>query len=212
MSDTYDDSSTERGHVDALERAREALAKCDLERQCRQCGAELVSDASGAAIVRLRFLDDDYEVRFPDLEIRSRSSGKEPPVKYRLLIMHYIAQAQGAPLSGEQITFREIPDGQFWIGSFYDRVQKPLLTALGHDPDALIERAAPLGGRRVEHGDVAVKIDAFSKVSVVLLIWKGDDELPPESNVLLDSSITSYLTSEDIAVLCDVVVERLAER
>jgi hypothetical protein len=43
-------------------------------------------------------------------------------------------------------------------------------------------------------------------VPVVLSLWKGDEEFPPEANVYLDKSVSSYLSTEDIAYLSGAVV------
>ena len=44
---------------------------------------------------------------------------------------------------------------------------------------------------------------------MTIVIWGGDDELPPEGSILFDESIASYLPSEDIAVLSGMMVYRL---
>jgi hypothetical protein len=44
---------------------------------------------------------------------------------------------------------------------------------------------------------------------VTIVIWSGDDELPPEGSILFDESIISYLPTEDIAVLSGMPLYRL---
>jgi hypothetical protein len=39
-----------------------------------------------------------------------------------------------------------------------------------------------------------------------LIIWKGDDEFPPEGNILFDRNILQILSAEDIAWLSGMVV------
>jgi hypothetical protein len=46
-------------------------------------------------------------------------------------------------------------------------------------------------------------------VSLGLVLWKGDEEFPPEGNILFDSSITGYLPVEDIVILAETVVWKL---
>ena len=46
-------------------------------------------------------------------------------------------------------------------------------------------------------------------VPVTFVLWKGDEELPPEGNILFDSTISEYLSVEDINVLCEIIAWRL---
>jgi hypothetical protein len=47
------------------------------------------------------------------------------------------------------------------------------------------------------------------RVPVQLILWQGDEELPPESTILFDATISDYLPAEDIAVLSGMLVYRL---
>ena len=40
-------------------------------------------------------------------------------------------------------------------------------------------------------------------------VWAGDDELPPEGSILFGESVVSYLPSEDIAVLSEIMIYHL---
>jgi len=76
-------------------------------------------------------------------------------------------------------------------------------------PNRLLDAAAKLGGHRAGYGDVAITINAFSRVPITLALWQGDDELAPEGNILFDSTISDYLSTEDITVLCETIAWRL---
>jgi len=58
-------------------------------------------------------------------------------------------------------------------------------------------------------GDKGAKILALPRVPVVLALWRGDDEFPPEGNVYFDGSVSSYLSTEDIAYLAGATVYRI---
>jgi hypothetical protein len=38
------------------------------------------------------------------------------------------------------------------------------------------------------------------------MIWRGDDEFPPEGNILFDRSISHFLSAEDIAWLAGMII------
>jgi len=45
---------------------------------------------------------------------------------------------------------------------------------------------------------------------VVMVLWRGDDEFAPNASMLFDSTFTDYLSTEDISILCERIVEKLA--
>ena len=53
-------------------------------------------------------------------------------------------------------------------------------------------------------------VTALPLVPLALILWKGDDEFPPEGNILFDRSITSIFSAEDVAWLSGMVVYPLA--
>jgi len=56
-------------------------------------------------------------------------------------------------------------------------------------------------------GDVSVTIQAFPKVPITFIIWRGDEEFPPNGTILFDSSIKdNLLSAEDISELVSMIV------
>jgi hypothetical protein len=86
------------------------------------------------------------------------------------------------------------------------RAITPLVSCFGDNPDGFKKVGARIGELMPEPGDMAVKVLALPRVPVVLSLWRGDDEFPPEGNVLFDASVTAYLPTEDIAYLAGSVV------
>jgi len=56
-----------------------------------------------------------------------------------------------------------------------------------------------------------VSVRAFPLVDVHVLLWRGDDEFPPDASVLLGERIRGFLDAEDTAVLAGLVVSYLAK-
>ena len=79
----------------------------------------------------------------------------------------------------------------------------------GQQSQRMLDAAAKLGGRPAEYWDAAVNIDAFKKVPLTFVLWRGDEEFAAEGNILFDSSICGYLSSEDITVLCEIISWKL---
>jgi hypothetical protein len=201
----------EYGYGLAYKLAGEQLARLEnIEQQCRQSGA-VCEVIDGKTVITLAYLDQQYQVTLPDIEILLKDSQEGVPLRDKILILHYLTQAKGTPPSGRMIAYKELPEGAVYFPMFFKRAIKPLTDHFGSEPQRLPDFAAMLGGHGASYGDVAVTINAFSRVPITFVLWRGDEEFSPEGNILFDSSITDYLTTEDINVLCEAIAWRLVK-
>ncbi|GAI85393.1 unnamed protein product, partial [marine sediment metagenome] len=120
-------------------------------------------------------------------------------------------QAKGTPITNKVIAFRELPEGANYFPTFSKRAIKPLLDHFGGQPERLIDAAEKLGSHRLDYGDVAVTINAFSYVPITLVLWQGNKEFAPEGSILFDSTISDYLSTYDITVLCETISWKLVK-
>jgi hypothetical protein len=189
----------------ALALAQEEWAKQDPQRTAILSGAEYKKGSDGPRLL-LQFLDKAITVSWPGGQVRGPDSAIDLSLQEQVLIFHYLLKAPGAPMTGEWITFREIPSGEFYYSAFVKRAKEPLLKTFGTQPQLLKELGLRRGGVQREEGDVCICFQAFPQIPVCLILWAGDDEFPPDGNVLFDASIVRYLIAEDVAVLAGMVV------
>lgn len=187
---------------------KQLAATGDLEQQCRKSGARY-KQAGSKEIITVEYLNQAYQVTLPDIEVSQVEGGAEVPISDKILILHYLTLASGAPLSGKLIAFQELPEGASYLPTFAKRAIEPLAKYFGGEPERLVEVAKRLGGRKADYGDAAVTINGFKLVPVTLVLWRGDEEFPPRGNILFDSTIPEYLSTYDITVLCDAITWRL---
>jgi len=206
-----DKKNYEYGYELAYKLAREQLARIDdIKQQCFKSGAQYqVIDSR--KIITVEYLNRLYQVTLPNIEISAKNSEEAVPLRDKILILHYLTQAKGTPISNKIITYKELPEGMNYFPTFVKRAIKPLIDHFGKEPQQLVDAAGVLGGHRAEYGDAAVTINAFSRVPITLVLWRGDNEFPPEANILFDSTISDYLTTEDINVLCETIAWRLVK-
>lgn len=200
--------------IDDYKQARDLASK-----QLTQWNAHLVAKLSGGVlgggkeegmILSLHFLNRRIDVTWGDFKMTFADTGQEVPIQQQILLLHYL---QGAGASGETacseewISFQEVPDGRFYIDAFQRRAKAPLIQAFGSRPERLPELAASLyRAEPMDQGDFAVKVRALPLVAVLLVLWKGDEEFPPDANILFHRSICKLLSAEDIAWLAGMVV------
>ena len=66
--------------------------------------------------------------------------------------------------------------------------------------------AERLDGELLDLADAAYKFSPLPKIPLYYLLWEGDDEFPPEGNILFDRSISGILSAEDVAWLAGMII------
>ena len=198
----------EIAHQLAYKLAREQLANItDIKEQCRRSGAQYLPERKTVAI---EYLHRSHQVSYPEGEVTLSGSGEAVPLRDKILILHYFTRAAGTPLTGKAITYKEMADGINYYPTFFKRTIEPFVKRYKDEPQKLIEAGESLGGTKAGYGDAAVTIPAFARVPLTFVLWRGDKEFAPDGNILFDSTISDYLPTEDITILCEVIAWRLA--
>ena len=61
----------------------------------------------------------------------------------------------------------------------------------------------------VDHGDIAYQVEIFPGYVVQMILWEGDDEFPPSSQILFSDNFPVSFAAEDMAVMGDVIIGSL---
>jgi len=194
----------------AYKLAAEELNHRDIRKLCQRSGARYLERNAQRAIV-LTYLNWPHQVTLPDVDITLVGSQEAVSMREKVLILHYLTLAKGTPATGRVITFKELPEGPVYFPTFAKRTVDPLLDYFGKEPDRLLDTARKLGGHGADYGDVAVTINVFPSVAITLVLWRGDAEFAPSASTIFDASITDYLSTEDITVLCETVIWKLVK-
>jgi hypothetical protein len=203
-----DQKNYEMAYGLAYKLAVEKLLASDIAGLCRFSESVLITE-NGKQIVQLSYLNSLFRIMMP--EVVFNRVGDPCPVELRdkILILHYLLTASGRPLSGKLISFKELGEGQVYFPTFAQRAIQPLITHFGNNLEKILESSSLLGGAKSDFGDCAVSIPAFIRVPLTLVLWRGDNEFPPNANILFDRCVLDYLPLEDLIVLCQTVVWKM---
>ena len=161
--------------------------------------AERAGISFEAGEFRLPFLRWSIFVSHPGLAFRA------PPFLdtyvIKLLSLLYMANARAVPLANRWVPYRELKDGRFYAKSFEDTVEERLCGRFGDDIEALRAACESLGGREVEQGDLGMVLDTFPRLPLLFIVWRGDEEFPPNARILFDASATSCLNAFELRML-----------
>jgi hypothetical protein len=188
-----------------LQLSREKFAKQEPLRMAEQSDCYF-SPATESFTVP--FLGRTYTVSYPDGSATDTKQ-QEADATTTVLLLHYLSNASGAPLSGEWITFRELPSGAVYTSAFQKRAIIPFVKAFGTQPTALTAVAGRLNGKLSSHGDLSCIIPVLPRIPLLFILWYGDNELPPGGNILFDRHAHTYMHTEDFAVLAGQTVSAM---
>jgi hypothetical protein len=185
----------------ALKLGMEAFFKKDPYRVAQKSGVEM--DRRTLEISHLdRTIIFDLEKRFFYIgEVQN-----EAPIWLSILALHYLNNADGRQPTGRLKHFREFKDGHFYEPAFNRRTKNILVEVFGRDSRAMQRAGNILRGVEISTGDVGIQLSYFPYLPITCILWKGDDEFPPDANVLFDETADIFFSAEDMAVAGQMAV------
>jgi hypothetical protein len=202
--------SKQKNYQQAFDLACASIKKMDLQERAKKAGADYQKGEEGEKITVI-FFSEPYQIQFPQIEFHSPFK-KVVSLVTRILLLHYLIRADGNPLTGKWVAYKDIPGGLLYAGIFARRVTEPLQRKFGKSAESFREAGMKSGGEPVEIGDASFVLHAFPCVPLQYVLWEGDEEFPPSVQLLFDASVDHYLTLEDIVVLGQVTTGRLINR
>jgi len=190
----------------ALDAAFEDLRRANLEEIAYKSGAAL---KGGDRLVTL-FLGSTVEISPGAKGIMIDSV---PADKRRaILVLHYLLKAEGVPLTGQMVGFKDVPQGSLYFTPFRNRVLYSMLPVLERSPEMLRKAVSSLGGEFVDAGDLSFRFRVLPYVTAQYIYHRGEEGIPADLNILFDRSIEHYLSTEDIVVMCEEINRTLKAR
>ena len=197
----------QKNYQQSFELACASLKEMDSEERAKKAGADYQKGEDGAKII-IDFFSEPYHIHFPQIEFYSPSK-KTVSLVTRILLLHYLIRADGSPLTGKWVGYKDIPGGLLYAGVFARRVIEPLVRKFGNSAKWFKEIGKKLGGKSVEVGDASFILHAFPFIPLQYVLWEGDEEFPPSVQLLFDASVDHYFSLEDIVVLGQMATGRL---
>ena len=160
-------------------------------------------------IFSLESLGEKIQVTYPQYEITPKLNDW-----HHLLILHYIDMADGTPLSGQLMTFGELPGGMVRGGGFDRQSERTLSLQFGNCLPDLVQKACEALGAEIfaSNADLSAVFHLFPFYPITLKLWFADEEIPGSGRLLLDRSATHFLSVKDAVTACSLVLESLLKK
>lgn len=160
------------------------------------------------------FMGSTYEISFPDYKISHREDEKgvyplEEAMNAKIFMVRYLSEKAKAPSSGKFLTYREVPWGEVYFRQFQGRCLMRLAFSYGNKLEAFKKVMTAMGAKPLEQGDCAFELEFMEGFFIRLILWEGDDEFPPSSQILFSDNFAVTFAAEDLAVAGDICINMM---
>ena len=183
--------------LDPVEASSRCGVKFDPERKC----------------FLMRLLDADYEFSFPEFAISGPEGGfalRNLPAQ--MLLIRFLLEGKASKSSGAFLTYREMPWGEVYIKPFTGRCLTRAAFTFGTRLDAFRKAMETTRAIPIKNGDAGYQIEVMPGYDIRLIVWEGDDEFPPNAQILFSDNFPQAFSAEDRTVVGDIVISDIKRR
>ena len=153
---------------------------------------------------RLTLLGTEYTITWPEYTI-----APVPALPVQTFLLRRLLEGTNKVWLGTWKTFREMPWGEMYTTPYTGRVLTRAAFTFGFKLPKFAAACEKLGGRKLSHGDEGYEFDFFGPFKIQILMWAGDDEFPPNAQVLYTENFADCFAAEDRVVAGDILITQI---
>lgn len=157
-------------------------------------------------------LGRQFAIAHPEYAIRALDGGAVPPLATQTFLLRYLLECRDLPWRGQWKTFREMPWGEMYIQPYTGRVLTRAAFTFGTRTAAYRAAAEKMGAEKIPHGDAGYRFALVPGYEMQLLVWEGDEEFPPNAQVLYSDNFADGFAPEDRVVAGDILISTVKSR
>lgn len=168
----------------------------------------------GSKCFTLKFIGTVYQVSHPDFQVTHQEDDMgfyplEEMIYARILTIRFLLGGAVSSGTGKFKTYREMPWGEVYLRQFDGRCIKRLAFSYGNRLDDFNAIMKHIHAVPVKHGDTAYEVEIYPGYRIQMILWEGDEEFPPSSQILFSDNFPVSFQAEDMAVMGDVIIGSL---
>ena len=157
----------------------------------------------------VNLLGETYAIAHPVYAIRAVAGDRLPPLPTQTFLLRYLLEGKTVVANGNWLTFREMPWGELYIKPYTGRVLTRAAFTFGTRVAAFKKAAEAMGAEAVSHGDAGYRFRLIGEYEMQILVWEGDDEFPPNAQVLYSDNFADGFAAEDRVVAGDILISTI---
>ena len=151
----------------------------------------------------------EYAISHPAYSIRTVDGGNVPPLPAQTFLLRYLLESKTAKWTGEWKTFREMPWGEMYIKPYTGRVLTRAAFTFSFKLAAFSAACEKMGAVKLPHGDAGYQFELVPGYHIQILIWQGDEEFPPNAQVIYSENFAEGFAAEDRVVAGDILISTI---
>ncbi len=182
--------------------------KLDPQEAAKRCG---VSFEDGCFTVQL--LNSTYRIAWPEYAITAdrEDAFALTNLPCQTFLLRYLLEGRQAALSLGYKTFREMPWGELYITPYTGRCLTRAAFTFGTQVPAFAAACERMGGEKLPHGDAGYGFGFLGGYRMQIMIYAGDEEFPPSSQILYSDNFASGFSAEDRVVAGDILISAIRQ-
>ena len=157
----------------------------------------------------VKLLGRDFLISHPEYTITACDGGPIPPLPTQTFLLRYLLECKDVAWTGQWKTFREMPWGELYIKPYTGRVLTRAAFTFGTRLDAFRKAAEQMGATPVSHGDAGYQFELVGGYQIQILAWAGDEEFPPNAQILYSDNFADGFAAEDRVVAGDILISSI---
>jgi len=151
----------------------------------------------------------EYAISHPTYAIRATDGGNVPPLPAQTFLLRYLLESKDVKWEGAWKTFREMPWGEMYIKPYTGRVLTRAAFTFGTRLEAFKAACEKMGAVALKHGDAGYQFELIDGYAIQILVWEGDEEFPPNAQVIYSDNFAEGFAAEDRVVAGDILVSTI---
>ena len=132
-----------------------------------------------------------------------------PALPVQTFLLRRLLEGTAKESQGTWKTFREMPWGEMYHKPYSGRVLSRAAYGFGFKLAAFAAACEKLGAKKLSHGDAGYEFEFFGPFKMQILLWEGDDEFPPNAQVLYTDNFADCFAAEDRVVAGDILISHI---
>ena len=157
----------------------------------------------------VNLLGREFAISHPEYAIRATDGGNLPPLPTQTFLLRYLLEGKDAAWNGTWKTFREMPWGEMYIKPYTGRVLTRAAYTFSFKLAAFSAACEKMGAVKLQHGDAGYQFELVPGFHVQILIWQGDEEFPPNAQVIYSDNFAEGFAAEDRVVAGDILISTI---